>query len=85
MYEYDKRSIAYRRRKMAQTKATSVMIDLLKEAIERVIQAKYMLLDTWFSNPAQISDVHKLGLDTIAMIKKIREAKVFILGKHDDN
>ena len=28
VYEYDKRSIAYRRRKMAQTKATSVMIDL---------------------------------------------------------
>ena len=62
VYEYDKRSIAYRRRKMAQTKGTTVMIELLKEAIERGIQAKYVLFDTWFSNPAQISDVHKLGL-----------------------
>ena len=80
VYEYDKRSIAYRRRKMAQTKGTTVMIELLKEAIELGIQAKYVLFDTWFSNPAQISDVHKLGLDTIAMIKKSEKRKYSFWG-----
>ena len=80
VYEYDKRSIAYRRRKMAQTKATTVMIELLKEAIELGIQAKYVLFDTWFSNPAQISDVYKLGLNTIAMIKKSEKLKYSFWG-----
>lgn len=80
VYEYDKRSIAYRRRKMAQTKGTTVMIELLKEAIELGIQAKYVLFDTWFSNPAQISDVHKLGLNTIAMIKKSEKRKYSFWG-----
>ena len=52
------------------------MIELLKEAIELGIQAKYVLFDTWFSNPAQISDVHKLGLNTIAMIKNQRSESI---------
>ena len=54
----------------------TVMIELLKEAIELGIQAKYVLFDTWFSNPAQISDVHKLGLNTIAMIKNQRSESI---------
>ena len=39
-----------------------------------------MLFDTWFSNPAQISDVHKLRLYTIAMIQKSEKRKYSFWG-----
>ena len=67
---FDRRSIAGRRRKQAQMKATDVTVELLKTAIHNGHSAKYVLFDTWFSNPAQLIAVKSLGLDSIAMIKK---------------
>ena len=67
---YDGRSIAAKRRKLAQMKGTDVMIELLKSAQAAVHHADYVLFDTWFSSPTQIIAVKKLGLDSIAMIKK---------------
>ena len=46
------------------------MIELLKSAQAAGHQADYVLFDTWFSSPAQIIALKKLGLDSIAMIKK---------------
>ena len=68
--EYDGRSLAAKRRKLAQMKGTDVMIKLLKNALSIGHHADYVLFDTWFSNPAQLIAVKKLGLDSIAMIKK---------------
>jgi len=67
---YDGRSLAAKRRKLAQMKGTDVMIELLKSAQSAGHSADYVLFDTWFSNPAQLIAVRKLGLDSIAMIKK---------------
>lgn len=67
---YDGRSLAAKRRKLALTKGTEVMIELLKTALSAGHTADYVLFDTWFSNPAQLIAVKKLGLDSIAMIKK---------------
>ena len=68
--QYDGRSLAAKRRKLAQTKGTEVMIELLKTAQKAGHHADYVLFDTWFSSPAQLIAVKKLGLDSIAMIKK---------------
>ena len=68
--QYDGRSLAAKRRKLAQTKGTDVMIELLKTAQNAGHHADYVLFDTWFSSPAQLVAVKKLGLDSIAMIKK---------------
>ena len=68
--DYDGRSLAAKRRKLAQMKGTDVMIELLKNAQSAGHHADYVLFDTWFSSPAQIIAVKDLGLDTIAMIKK---------------
>ncbi|MBO6291636.1 MAG: hypothetical protein J6N51_05175 [Selenomonas sp.] len=54
---------------MARQKATSVMVDLLKTALAAGHKAKYVLFDSWFSNPQQLLDIKKLGLNTIAMVK----------------
>ena len=52
---YDGRSLAAKRRRLAQMKGTDVMIELLKNAQSAGHHADYVLFDTWFS---------------IAMIKK---------------
>ena len=67
---YDGRSLAAKRRKLAQMKGTDVMIELLRTAQSAGHQADYVLFDTWFSSPAQLVAVKNLGLDSIAMIKK---------------
>ena len=67
---YDGRSLAAKRRRLAQMKGTDVMIELLKNAQSAGHHADYVLFDTWFSSPAQIIAVKNLGLDCIAMIKK---------------
>lgn len=66
----DGRSLAAKRRKLAQTKGTEVMIELLKTVQNAGHHADYVLFDTWFSSPAQLIAVKKLGLDSIAMLKK---------------
>ena len=73
---FDQRSLAAKRRKQALSKATDVMLDMLKAAIKAGHSAKYVLFDTWFSNPKDIIRIHtECGLNTIAMIKK--SSKVF--------
>ena len=74
--QFDQRSLAARRRKQALSKANDVMLDMLKTAIKAGHSAKYVLFDTWFSNPKDIIRIHnECGLNTIAMIRK--SSKVF--------
>ena len=74
--QFDQRSLAAKRRKQALSKATDVMLDMLKAAIKAGHSAKYVLFDTWFSNPKDIIRIHsECGMNTIAMIKK--SSKVF--------
>lgn len=54
MNMYDGRTIAGKRRTMAVTKATDVMIQLLQSAIASGHKARYVLFDTWFATPHQI-------------------------------
>ena len=68
--QFDGRSLAAKRRKLARTKGTDVMIELLRSALSAGHAADYVLFDTWFSSPAQLIAVKNLGLDSIAMIKK---------------
>lgn len=82
---FDKRSIAGRRRKQAQMKATDVTVELLKTAIHNGHSAKYVLFDTWFSTPRTICRIKKeCDLDTIAMIRKSSRIKYLWEGKKYD-
>ena len=49
--EFDGRSLAAKRRKLAQMKGTDVMIELLKSAQSAGHHADYVLFDTWFPVP----------------------------------
>ena len=78
---YDGRSLAARRRNLAQTKGTDVMLELIKTARKCGHTADYVLYDSWFSNPAQLVAVKELGLDSIAMIKKSSRIRYEFEGK----
>lgn len=69
---------------MALCKATDVMLELLDAAIKTGHHAKYVLFDTWFSNPHQIVAIKDMGFDTIAMVKKSSKIKYSFNGKRWD-
>ena len=66
----DGRSLARKRRALAQRKGPEAMIELLKTALSAGHHADYVLFDTWFSSPSQLLAVKDLGMDSIAMVKK---------------
>ena len=72
---FDKRTFAGKRRKLAQTKAPEAMLTLLDTAVSAGVSAEYVLFDSWFSNPAQITAIKCKGMDVIAMIKKSSRIK----------
>ncbi len=82
--DFDKRSIAGQRRLMARKKGTTVMMELLKLALKAGHRAKYVLFDSWFSNPKQIVEIHQLGLDVIAMVKRSSKIKYLFNGQRLD-
>lgn len=53
---FDKRTLAGKRRKLAQTKAPEAMLTLLDTAVSAGLSAEYVLFDSWFSNPALQKD-----------------------------
>jgi len=60
------------------------MVELLKTALAVGYKAKYVLFDSWFSNPQQILDIKSLGLDTIAMVKRSSRIRYFYNGESLD-
>lgn len=79
--EYDKRTLAFKRRKQARCKATRVMIELLNEAKNAGIQAKHVLFDTWFCSPSTLIAIKSIGYDVIAMAKKSSKIHYIFQGK----
>ena len=73
--EFDNRTLAGKRRQLAQTKAPEAMMTLLDTALSAGLNADYVLFDSWFSNPAQITAIHSKGIDVIATKKSIPGTK----------
>ena len=68
--EIDHRCNGYKRRKLALTKGTEAMIELIKEAKKALIPADYVLFDSWFASPKTLTAIKALGYNVIAMIKR---------------
>lgn len=79
--DFDRRSTAFHKRKLAQTKATAVVLDLLKAAKKAKTDASYVLFDTWFCSPSSLVAIKKLGYDVIAMAKKTPKMHYLYKGK----
>ncbi|RKL63967.1 hypothetical protein DXT63_02795, partial [Thermoanaerobacteraceae bacterium SP2] len=79
--EIDKRSIGYKRRISSLAKETDAMIDLLKQAVENNIPAKYVLFDSWFTYPSILLKILGLNLHVIAMVKGMKKIYYSFQGK----
>lgn len=79
--KFDKRSLAGKRRIIAQSKGTDVCIELLKYALKSKHKAKYVLFDTWFSSPCQLAKIKNMGLDCIAMLKSKAKTRYLYNGE----
>jgi hypothetical protein len=77
----DKRTAGYSRRRLAQTKATSVMLQLIDQAKNVGLPASYVLFDIWFCFPASIIQIKSRALDVIAMVKKTPKMHLLYNGK----
>ena len=79
--EVDRRTVGYARRKLAQTKATKVMLELLEAAKKAAIPASHVLFDTWFCSPSSLIAVKNIGYDVVAMAKKTTKVHYLYNGK----
>lgn len=77
----DKRSAGYTRRKLAQTKATTIFLELLKAAKKAMIPASHVLFDTWFCSPSSLIAIKEMDYDVIAMAKKTPKMHYLYNGK----
>ena len=78
---FDGRSLAGQRRKLSRMKGTKAMVELISRALSAGIKAEYVLFDTWFSSPAQLLDIKRLGLDAIAMIRRSSKIRYIYEGE----
>jgi hypothetical protein len=65
----DKRCCAWQRRKEATIKATDHLETMVKRILAAGIQAKYLLMDSWFTMPATVAALCD-HIDVIGMVKK---------------
>jgi hypothetical protein len=65
----DKRCCAYQRRKEATEKATAHLEAMVKRVLSKGISAQYLLMDSWFTMPANVV-VLAQHIKVIGMVKK---------------
>jgi len=65
----DKRCCAYQRRKEATEKATAHLVDMVKRVLSTGVSAQYLLMDSWFTMPANVVALAK-HIKVIGMVKK---------------
>lgn len=80
----DKRTLSGQRKILAQTKATDVVIELLKAALKDGVTAKYVLFDSWFSSPRMFHNLKQLGLSAVCMVKKSSKVHYHFQGEKRD-
>lgn len=69
----DKRSSGYKRRKEALQTALEQIPDMISRAMKSDIDAPYVLMDSWFTQPPLIKNITKQGLDVIGMVKNLKQ------------
>ena len=82
--DVDPRSNGGRQRKLAQCKAPEVVLTLLQEAREAGAPAQHVLFDSWFCSPASLHQIHELGYDVIARVKKSEKMHFCFQGRMQD-
>ena len=69
----DKRTNGYKARMSAIMKKPDAALQMIKSAIDTGISARYILMDTWFTNEPFIKNILSMGLDVIGMLKNNKQ------------
>jgi hypothetical protein len=80
----DKRSPGQRRRKEALQSMPDVAIAMLKRAKRWKIQARYVLMDSWFTYPKTVLAIRALRIHVIGIVKKAKTVHYLHQGKKMD-
>jgi hypothetical protein len=79
--DLDKRTNGYTARKRALLPALESAIDLIINALNNGISAKYLLCDSWFTTGKFFKSVLELGLNVIVMLKDMEHQYYLYHGK----
>ena len=77
----DKRSRAYKLRKLAQQNPVEALFDLIGTVDFKKLQVKYLLFDSWFAFPSVIMRAFESGLHVICMLKQMYHVYYTYKGK----
>ncbi len=72
-HDIDHRTNGYKSRTESLMKKTEAAILLIQRALDSGIKADYVLMDTWFTTEPMLKEILKTGLDTIGMIKQLKQ------------
>ena len=77
----DKRSAGYKARQEAMSGAPEVLLSMLKQIKAMAIPAKHVLFDSWFSFPATMMAIEKIGFFVVGRLKKAKNIKYLFNGE----
>ena len=69
----DKRTNGYKARQSAIVQKPYAAMQMIKSALDAGISARYILMDTWFTNEPFIKNIMAEGLDVIGMLKNNKQ------------
>jgi len=76
----DKRSCGYIARKQAISSATEVLFTMLEQTKKMLIPARHVVFDSWFSYPATMMRIRKIGYDVVGRLKDTTKIKYLVNG-----
>jgi len=77
----DKRSVGYKFRKQAVSKAPDVLLSMLQQARRMLIPARHAVFDSWFTFPATVMRIRGAGFDVVARLKDSPKIKYYAGGR----
>jgi len=78
--DIDKRSCGYSARKQAVSSATQVLFAMLEQTKKMLIPARHVVFDSWFSYPATMMRIRKIGYDVVGRLKDTTKIKYLVNG-----
>ena len=75
--DIDHRTNGYKFRKESMLSKPAAAVEMIKSALNMGILADYILMDSWFTNEPMLQSLLDLGLDTIGMVKQLKQTYLY--------
>lgn len=75
--DIDHRTNGYKFRKESMLSKPAAAVEMIKNALNMGMLADYILMDSWFTNEPMLQSLLDLGLDTIGMVKQMKQTYLY--------